>query len=121
MDHFDVEILQALRGNESREFQDILSKVSFSHNTLREHLNQLVEQGLVERTKMPKEGPGRPTYVYGLPSEVKRRLSSLINPRLGLVSLSFDRLRRICRHEKGGYCKEIRGRCEPNKCPQIMK
>jgi predicted ArsR family transcriptional regulator len=80
-----------------------------------------MERGLVERTKRTREGPGRPTYVYGLPREVERRLASLINPELGWVSLSFDRLRRICRHEKGGYCKEIREQCKANNCPQISK
>ena len=40
----------------------------------------------------------------------------MIKPELGLVSLSFDRLRLICRHEKGGYYKEIRGKCKTNNC-----
>ena len=111
MDHFDVEILQSLRGKNSVEFDEILLKVGFSHNTLREHLNRLIERGLVERIKRTQKGPGRPTYFYSLPVEVERRLTSLINPELGLVSLSFDRLRHIFRHEKGGYCKEIRGPC----------
>jgi predicted ArsR family transcriptional regulator len=121
MDFFDVKILKALRSKDSVEFYDILSKVDFSHNTLKEHLNKLVDQRLVERVKRSQSGPGRPTYLYRLPVEVKRSLSSLINPELGLVSLSFDILRRVCRHEKGGYCKEIRGQCKAINCPQIMK
>ena len=121
MDHFDKEVLQALKDNIQRNFQEILSEVSFSHNTLREHLDKLILQGIIHRQKAPQQGPGRPIYVYSLPPEVKRRLASLLNPELGLVSLPFNRLKRICRHEKGGYCKEIRGRCQVTKCPQIMK
>jgi len=121
MDLFDVAILKALRSKVNVEFHEILSYVDFSHNTLRDHLNKLVEQRLVERIKRPRSGPGRPIYIYSLPSEVKRSLSSLIKPELGIVSLSFDRLKRICRHEKGGYCKEIRGQCKPINCPQILK
>jgi predicted ArsR family transcriptional regulator len=121
MDLFDVAILNSLRSKDNVEFNEILSYVDFSHNTLREHLNNLVEQRLVERIKRPQSGPGRPIYIYSLPSEVKRSLSSLINPELGLVSLSFDSLRRVCRHEKGSYCKEIRGQCKAINCPQIRK
>ena len=121
MDHFDKEVLQALKDKDPRNFQEMLSEISFSHNTLREHLNKLIQQGIINRKKAPQQGPGRPTYVYSLPPEVKRRLASLLNPELGLVSLPFNRLKRICRHEKGGYCKEIRGRCQVTKCPQIMK
>jgi predicted transcriptional regulator len=121
MDFFDVEILQALKQMESADFHEILTNVSFSHNTLREHLNKLIQQGLIERKKNPGEGPGRPVYVYSLPAEVKKRLTSLLNPELGLVSLPFERLKRMCRHEKGGYCKQIRGRCRAINCPQIIK
>jgi hypothetical protein len=44
-----------------------------------------------------------------------------LRPDLGLVMLSFDALRRLCRHEKGGYCKEIRGGCDSQKCPKIVR
>jgi predicted ArsR family transcriptional regulator len=103
MNLFYDEILRALRSKDSVEFHEILSNVNFSNNTLREHLSRHIERGLVERVKWPQSGRGRPTYLYKLPGEVKRSLSSLLNPELGLVSLSFDGLRRVCRHEKGGY------------------
>lgn len=38
MDFFDKPILSVLRDGRSRDFQQILGKVSFSHNTLRLHL-----------------------------------------------------------------------------------
>jgi predicted ArsR family transcriptional regulator len=122
MDLYDRKILAALRDGKSRNFQQILSKVEFSYNTLRLHLAQLVEHGLVVRRKKPQQGPGRPRFAYALPEGVDgRAVSALVDPYKGLVVLSFDRLRRICRHEKGGYCKEIRGRCAPQNCPQIIK
>jgi hypothetical protein len=43
------------------------------------------------------------------------------NPEANWVFLSFDALRFLYRHENGGYCKEIRGRCRANKCPKILK
>ena len=114
--------MAVLRDGKPRNFQQILSEVGFSHNTLRLHLVQLVEQGLVVRRKRPQEVPGRPQYTYTLPRGVGgRAISALVNTYKGLVVLSFEKLQRICRHEKGRYCKEIRGRCAPQSCPQIIK
>ena len=121
MDSFNRKILDALRNGKPKGFHEILSMVDFSHNTLRQHLDQLIEQGLVERCKAPQRGPGRPSYRYILSGDARRGLSALLRPDLGLVMLPFDGLRRLCRHEKGGYCKEIRGDCEAGKCPKIVK
>ena len=122
MDLFDRGILAVLRDGRSRNFQQILSEVGFSPNTLRLHLVQLVEQDLVVRQKRPQEGPGRPQFTYSLPKGVDgRAVSALVDPYKGLVVLPFERLQRVCRHEKGGYCEEIRSRCAPQNCPQIIK
>ena len=66
MDFLDRRIMAVLRDGEVRDFQQILSEVDFSHNTLRQHLDQLVDQGLVERRKKPRRGPGRPRFIYSL-------------------------------------------------------
>ena len=122
MDLYDRRILAALRDGKSRSFQQILSEVEFSYNTLRLHLTQLVEHDLVVKRKRPQKGPGRPQFAYALPEGVDgRAVSALVDPYKGLVVLSFDKLQRVCRYEKGGYCKEIRGRCALRNCPQIIK
>ena len=122
MDLYDRRILAVLRDGRSRNFQQILSKVEFSYNTLRLHLAQLVDQGLVLRRKRPQQGPGRPQFTYALPKGVDgRAISALVDPYKELMVLPFEKLQRICRHEKGRYCKEIRGRCAPQNCPQIIK
>ena len=114
MDLFDRRILAVLREGRSRNFQQILSRVGFSYNTLRHHLIQLEEQGLVMKRKRPQEGSGRPRFIYTLPKGVDgRAASAFVDPYKGLVVLSFEELQRICRHEKGRYCKEIRVRCTP--------
>ena len=100
MDLYDRRILAALRDGKSRNFQQILPDVEFSYNTLRLHLAQLVEQGLVVRRKRPQQGPGRPRFAYALPEGVDgRAVSALVDPYRGLVVLSFDGLRRVCSHE----------------------
>jgi predicted ArsR family transcriptional regulator len=121
LDLFDRRILEVLSSGEDKSFQEILLKAGFSHNTLRQHLDQLIAKGLVERRKVPKEGPGRPSYLYSLSGDARRSISALLRPDLGLVMLSFDVLRRLCRHEKGGFCKEIRGGCNSQKCPKIVR
>ena len=78
MDLFDRKILEALSSGEARSFQEILLKVDFSHNTLRQHLDQLIVRGLVERRKEPKEGPGRPSYCYSFSGDARRGISALL-------------------------------------------
>ena len=95
MDLYDTQILQTLKQHKTAEFHTILSQVDFSHNTLREHLKKLTQQGIITRKKKQETGPGRPTYTYSLPAEVKKNLTSLLNPELGLVSLPSERVRQI--------------------------
>ncbi|TFH18601.1 hypothetical protein E4H04_02905 [Candidatus Bathyarchaeota archaeon] len=105
-----------------KTFNQILTVVGFTHNTLQQCLDQLIERCLIERYKQPQKGPGRPVYLYSIPKNLfGRAISAVLNPRTGLVVLCFDGLRRLCRHEKGGYCKEIRGSCGAEKCPKIIK
>ena len=122
MDLFDREILAVLGDGKYRNFQQILSEVGFSYNTLRLHLVQLVEQGLVVRRKRPQQGPGRPRFTYTLPEGVDgRAVSALVDPFKGLVVLYFDELQRVCRHKKEWYCEENGGRCAFQNCPKIIK
>ena len=115
-------MIETLMNQKPKTFQEILSRVDFTHNTLRQHVDQLLNRGLVERRKQPQKGPGRPVYVYNIPENlIGRQISAILNPGMGLVVLSFDVLRRLCRHEKGGYCKEIRSGCNVLNCPKIMR
>jgi predicted ArsR family transcriptional regulator len=122
MDFYDRKILTVTKDGKPRSFQQILSEAGFSHNTLRQHLDKLVDQDLVERLKMPRKSPGRPLLDYRLSGGISEQaVSALSNPSLGLVAVSFEGLRRVCRREKGGFCKEIRGRCAPFSCPLVEK
>jgi DNA-binding transcriptional ArsR family regulator len=56
MGFFDKRILMVLADGEPRDFQQILRKVDFSHNTLRLHRRRLVDQGLVIKEKSTLEG-----------------------------------------------------------------
>jgi len=122
MDFFDRCIFNVLRDGTSRDFNQLLREVDFSHNTLRLHLRRLVDQGLVVKEKTPSKGLGRPRFIYSAPPKLHRQASRLFSdPFSEIVTLPFQKLKQLCRFEKGGYCKRIRTRCNAQNCLQIPK
>ena len=122
MDFFDECIFEALKDGRPRDFRQILQKVDFSHNTLRLHLDRLVDQGLIIKEKSPSNGLGRPKFIYSIPSKISHQVSRLLSDDYAeIVHLTFNRLKSICKYEKGGYCKKIKSHCETQNCPQILK
>jgi len=122
MDSFDRQILTVLEDGKPRDFQQLLREAGFSHNTLKLRLVGLERQGFVLKAKKPRESPGRPGFTYSLPPDIKHRVSlTLTDPYTVIVSLTFQKLKHLCRFEKGGYCKAMRRTCEAQNCPQIIK
>ena len=121
MDEFDEAILTALIDDKPRSFSQLLDKIDFSHNTLRLHLDKLVDQTLVTRKKVTLEGRGRPTYVYSMSSGGRKAALILRSGVEGVVALPFISLAQVCRFEKGGFCKKMRVECEATVCPQINR
>ncbi len=118
MDPYDEEILDALKDGNTRDFNQILDTVSFSHNTLRLHLDSMVEKGLIVRDKSPSKLRGRPIYLYRASAGA---LASVSGAPGRVVALSFSDLKRLCRYQRGGRCRETGGRCEPEYCLHIGK
>ena len=58
MDEFDEAILDTLIDGKQHNFNQILEKANFTHNTLRLHLDKLVHQTIVTREKVTREGRG---------------------------------------------------------------
>ena len=121
MDEIDEDVLTALIDGKPHTFQQILQKISFTHNTLRLHLDRLVNQKLVTREKAKRTGRGRPIYLYSLGSGGRKAALLLRSGVEGVVSLPFVSLAQVCRFEKGGFCKKVRMGCEARNCPQISK
>ena len=122
MDYFEQRILAALKDGKPQSFTEIQSQVGFSHNTLQQHLKQLVEKNLVQREKDPAKGFGRPGYVYHVPSKTAKQVTAALeDPSVELVTIPFSRVKHVCRFEKGGWCKEKKASCSPQICPQIRK
>lgn len=122
MDLFDRCILAVLKDGKPREFRQLLWEVWFSHKTLRQHLTRLQRQGFIVKAKKPQECPGRPRSTYTVPPRLRHHIAlTLIEPYTTIVSLTFQKLRHLCRFEKGGYCRKTRRRYEAQNCPQILK
>jgi predicted ArsR family transcriptional regulator len=119
MDPIDEQITSTLRNGKHMNFEELLSKLSISHNTLRLHLDAMAERGEIAKDKRPSKTRGRPRCFYFLTSRPVRRPSPRVNRVTGVVSLSFERLSQVCRFEKGGWCKKLRGGCYSSDCPQI--
>jgi len=122
MDLFDERILTVLNDGKSRVFAQLLGEVGFSRNTLKLHLKRLIAQSLVVKEKKVSNGRGRPKYTYSVSPRVQQQVSAaLSDPSITIVTLPFSRLRHLCRFEKGGYCKQVRNKCDAGNCPQIPK
>ena len=122
MDPFDERILKVLGDCGKRSFSELSSIVGFFHNTLRLHLESLVDRGLVLKEKKPRKSHGRPMFTYAKYPSLKRQIIHMLSePYIEFVSLPFSKLKHLCRFEKGGYCKKIRAVCEAQKCPEIPK
>ena len=106
--------MNALKDGKPRSFHQILDEIGFSHNTLRLHLNSMVDEGLVAREKMPSKGRGRPVYLYSASVGASGASGEV-------VVLRFSDLKRVCRYSRGGRCRETKARCESSFCPQIRK
>ena len=66
MDFFDERVLAVLKDGKPRSFSTLLSEVSFSHNTLQQHLDRLIARGLAGKEKMASnslEDPNSPINV----------------------------------------------------------
>jgi len=122
MDLFDERILAVPKDGKPRVFTQLLVEAGFSHNTLRQHLERLAAQGLVAKEKTVSNRLGRPQLTDFIPSKVRLQvIAATSDDSMEIVILSFSRLKRLCRFERGGYCKEARKNCEAQICPQIIK
>jgi DNA-binding Lrp family transcriptional regulator len=122
MDLFDERILTVLNDGKPRFFTQLLDEVGFSRNTLKLHLKRLTTQSLVMKEKKLSNGRGRPKYSYYVSLRARRQVSATLSDlSITIVTLPFSRLKHLCRFEKGGYCKQVRNKCDPGNCPQIPR
>jgi len=114
--------LASLKDGSPRSFKEILAKGGLSHNTLKRHLRRLMDRGLVLRAEKVKNRRGRPEYSYCLTPKLKQRVNlRLTEAYTSLVTLTFTKLKQICKHNKSGFCQTKRRNCGSYVCPHIMR
>jgi transposase len=85
--------LAALKDGKPRGFTALLGEVSFSHNTLQQHLDRLVAQGFVVKKKTASNNLGRPKFNYRVPSATRMRVPKLIVSLVPLIGVSNEEIR----------------------------
>ena len=121
MDLYEELILKVLKDGKPKEFHQLMDEADFSHNTLRLHLNNLVAKRLVTRQKTRSSSLGRPKFTYTMTQRPERGSASVFAGSSEAVVIPFRRLRRLCRFQRGGTCRETKDTCEAENCPQIQK
>jgi predicted transcriptional regulator len=117
LDYFDQKILDVLsRNHKAITLNELVSICGFARSTVLIHLEHLGSEQLVLKEKKPKEGRGRPQFLYC--AETPKPSAP---PLTNVVVLNFSTLERACRYEKGGYCKPKGDNCRIENCPLIMK
>jgi len=101
----------------SRSLAQLIEETGFFRATIFNHLPHL--EGVVSRELIRAKRRGRPRLLYKL-GKVRFNLEAQSKP-LGIVSVSFPKLKHACRFEKGGFCKELRKACALQTCPLIAK
>jgi len=84
-------------------------------------LESLVDKGLVMKHEKSR-GVLEANFGYSLSQTLMRHISLILSePSPEFVSLSFSRLRHLCRVEKCGYFKKIKRIYEPQNVPKSQQ
>ena len=91
----------------------LIDRSGFARQTVYNHLNHLMTAGIVSKKAVKR---GRPAILYSLSKHPVGGVEWS-----DVVSLTFQRLRHVCRFEKGVWCKETKGICTAERCPLTIK
>jgi predicted ArsR family transcriptional regulator len=117
LDVFDLKVVDVLKVRGApATLDELVRDTGFACSTVIIHLERLMSEGLVSREKKPREGRGRPKFHYRLVNEASK---PSVQP--SIVLLEFSKLRKICKYEKGGYCKLAKNTCTDQNCRLIIK
>jgi len=118
LDVFDRKIVDVLRVRGApATLDELVRDTGFARSTVIIHLERLMSEGLVLREKKPREGRGRPKFLYRLVDVQTSKPP--IQP--SIVLIEFSKLKKVCKYEKGGYCKLAKNTCTNQNCRLIIK
>ena len=112
---FEIPIARLIQDEGKLSLKDVIKKTGLSRQTAINNLKTLTKNGYLSRQSLVK-GRGRPTILY---YRTQKPINIL---KFGnAVTLSFQKLKHVCRLEKGGFCKQKKCHCSPNICPIVIK
>jgi len=108
-------LIEILKDKNDLSLSQLVEKSGLARQTVHNHLKHLLETSYLSQEAV-KSGRGRPTMVY---HRSKQHVEVL--EEVDVVRLKFQKLKHACRFEKGGWCKELRGKCASEKCPLTLR
>ena len=108
-------LVEILKVENDLSLSQIVEKSGFARQTVHNHLKHLVAAGILS-CQAAKSKRGRPIMIY---HRSKHHIEVI--EEADVVRLTFQKLKHVCRFEKGGWCKELKNKCAPEKCPLTLK
>jgi predicted transcriptional regulator len=113
-DIFCTTLAKTIEQNSKQNLNELIQKTGYARQTVHNHLKHLLNNGIL-RKEIITNGRGRPTILY---YRTNVGLSEFLKPTV--VIIAFNRLKHICRFEKGGRCRERKeAKCSFEDCPII--
>ena len=107
---------------DGRMLKETIDELGVSKPTALRWLRSMEKEGLLYRSYEMNQGKrGRPKGVYHVTRNLKRFMEAPQNGNQSMITLTFDRVREMCKHQTDGMCKffvQIQ-RCEASGCPYL--
>jgi DNA-binding transcriptional regulator GbsR (MarR family) len=103
----------------SKTLSELIKGTGLSRVTILKYVKRLKDQGLIAEKPLI-HGRGRPRLLFQ-PTQPFLRMISTAKRGDETVLIRFERLKTLCKHMKGGRCKQTLKLCYANLCPSTIK
>lgn len=90
-----MNLLYQLQSRGTMTVNDLAEAAGLHHNTAREHLDRLINEGFVTCAPEPRDSKGRPKMLYSAADGVSTELGSIRSRKIAAAQERADQLRRI--------------------------
>ncbi|TFC24456.1 MarR family transcriptional regulator [Cryobacterium sp. TMT1-3] len=90
-----MNLLYQLQSRGTMTVNDLAEAAGLHHNTAREHLDRLINEGFVTCAPQPRDSKGRPKMLYSAAGGVSTELGSIRSRKIEAAQERADQLRRM--------------------------